>query len=155
MNANPYLRLLLIVLADGSTEVRQIFGHEDAQAPFRLLRGKDLHDEVSNLLEVLDDRERKIILQRFALDGGKSKTLEEVAKKFGFTRKRIRQLQNIALAKLRLRIQCDPTLHRILAIFVMGLVFRIKEEPFLVKPITFPRLIRGIEEPKSKAGVKK
>jgi len=79
MNTNPYLRLLLIVLADGSTEVRQIFGHEDAQAPFTLLRGKGLHDEVSNLLEVLDDRERKIILQRFALDGGKSKTLEEVA----------------------------------------------------------------------------
>ena len=101
MNTNPYLRLLLIVLADGSTEVSHIFGNEEAQTFLTPLRGKDLRDEVSNLLEVLDDRERKIILQRFALDGGKSKTLEEVAKKFGFTRKRIRQLQNIALAKLR------------------------------------------------------
>jgi hypothetical protein len=35
------------------------------------------------------------------LDGGKPKTLEEVGKKFGVTRERIRQLQNIALAKLR------------------------------------------------------
>src|SRR6266404_4929050 len=143
MNTNSYLRLLLMVLADDSTEFNKIVGDEDAQTPFALLRDKNLRDEVSDLLEVLDDRERKIILQRFALDGGKSKTLEEVAKKFGFTRKRIRQLQNIALAKLRLRIQCDPTLHRILVIFVMGLVLRIKEEPFLVKPITFPRLIRG------------
>jgi len=50
---------------------------------------------------VLDDRERKIILMRFGLDGGKPKTLEEVGKKFGVTRERIRQLQNIALAKLR------------------------------------------------------
>ena len=57
--------------------------------------------KVSDLLEVLDDRERKIIFQRFGLDGGKPKTLEEVGKKFGVTRERIRQLQNIALAKLR------------------------------------------------------
>jgi DNA-directed RNA polymerase sigma subunit (sigma70/sigma32) len=47
--------------------------------------------EVSDLLEVLDDREHKIIFQRFGLDGGKPKTLEEVGKKFGVTRERIRQ----------------------------------------------------------------
>jgi DNA-directed RNA polymerase sigma subunit (sigma70/sigma32) len=35
------------------------------------------------------------------LDGGKPETLEEVGKKFGVTRERIRQLQNMALAKLR------------------------------------------------------
>ena len=39
--------------------------------------------------------------KRFGLDGGKAKTLEEVGKKFGVTRERIRQLQNIALMKLR------------------------------------------------------
>ena len=50
---------------------------------------------------MLDDREKKIIFQRFGLDGGKPKTLEEVGKKFGVTRERIRQLQNIALSKLR------------------------------------------------------
>jgi RNA polymerase primary sigma factor len=76
-------------------------GDEDAQTPFELLRDKNLRDEVSELLAVLDDRERAIIFQRFALDGGKPKTLEEVGKKFGVTRERIRQLQNIALAKLR------------------------------------------------------
>ena len=60
-----------------------------------------MRDEVGELLEVLDDRERKIILMRFGLDGGKPKILEEIGKKFGVTRERIRQLQNIALAKLR------------------------------------------------------
>ena len=50
---------------------------------------------------MLDDRERKIIFERYGLDGGKPKTLEEIGKKFGVTRERIRQLQNIALAKLR------------------------------------------------------
>ena len=155
MNTNSYLRLLSLVLEDGSTEVSEIVGNEDAQTPFALPGRKDLPDEVSNLLEVLDDRERKIIFQRFALNGGKSKTLEEVAKKFGFTRKRIRQLQNIALAKLRSRIQSDPILHRLLVVFVTGLVLRINEQPFLVEPITFPRLIQGIEGSQSKTGVKK
>ena len=86
---------------DDSTQFGEIVGDEDAQTPFELLRDKNLRDEVSELLDVLDDRERKIIFQRFGLDGGNPKTLEEVGKKFGVTRERIRQLQNIALAKLR------------------------------------------------------
>jgi len=86
---------------DDSTELGETVGDEGAQTPFELLRDKDLRDEVSDLFEVLDDRERKIIVQRFGLDGGKPKTLEEMGKKFGVTRERIRQVQNIALAKLR------------------------------------------------------
>ena len=86
---------------DDSTEFGEIVRDEDAQTPFELLRDKNLHLEVSDLLEVLDDRERKIIFQRFGLDGGKPKTLEEVGKKFWVTRERIRKPQNIALAKLR------------------------------------------------------
>src|ERR1700732_1461043 len=54
---------------DDSTEFGEIVGDEDAQTPFELLRDKNLRDEVSELLEVLDDRERKIIFQRFGLDG--------------------------------------------------------------------------------------
>jgi DNA-directed RNA polymerase sigma subunit (sigma70/sigma32) len=61
----------------------------------------DLLGEVDGLLEVLDPREKKIICQRFGLDGGEPKTLEDVGKDFGITRERIRQLQNVALAKLR------------------------------------------------------
>jgi DNA-directed RNA polymerase sigma subunit (sigma70/sigma32) len=105
MNTNSYLRLFLMVLADDSTEFTEIVGDEDAQTPFALLRDKNLRDELTDLLEVLDDRESNIIFQRFGLDGRKPKTLEEVGKKFGVTRERIRQLQNIALAKLRSRIQ--------------------------------------------------
>src|SRR5205809_7379325 len=86
---------------DDSTEFGEIVGDEEAQTPFELLRDKNLRNEVGGLLEVLDDRERKIIFSRFGLDGGKPKTLEEVGKKFGVTRERIRQLQNIALSKLR------------------------------------------------------
>src|ERR1700730_12150550 len=86
---------------DDSTEFGEIVGDEDARTPFELLRDKNLRDGVSELLEILDDRERRIIFQRFGLDGGKPRTLEEVGQKFGVTRERIRQLQNTALAKLR------------------------------------------------------
>src|SRR5580693_3943621 len=86
---------------DDSTAFGEIVGDEEAQTPFELFRDKNMRDELSELLEVLDDREGKIIFERYGLDGGKPKTLEEVGKKFGVTRERIRQLQNIALAKLR------------------------------------------------------
>jgi len=90
---------------DDSTEFGEIVGDEEALTPFELLRDQNLRDEVGDLLAVLDDRERKIIDSRFGLDGGKPKTLEEVGKKFGVTRERIRQLQNIALLKLRRALQ--------------------------------------------------
>jgi RNA polymerase primary sigma factor len=86
---------------DESTEFGAVVGDEEAQTPFELLSDKNLRGEVDDLIAVLDSREKKIISQRFGLDGGKPKTLEDVGKNFGVTRERIRQLQNIALAKLR------------------------------------------------------
>jgi len=86
---------------DDSTEYGDIVGDEDASDPFEMLRDKDLRDEVGDLLDVLDDRERRIIFSRFGLDGQQPKTLEEVGERFGVTRERIRQLQNIALVKMR------------------------------------------------------
>jgi RNA polymerase primary sigma factor len=89
-------------VGDGdSADFGESIGDEQTQTPFELLRDKNLIAEVEGLLESLDKRERKIISQRFGLDGGQPKTLEDVGKNFGVTRERIRQLQNIALAKLR------------------------------------------------------
>jgi RNA polymerase primary sigma factor len=89
------------VADDNSIEFGEVVPDEDAQSPFELLRDKNLLGEVDDLIGVLDSREKKIIFQRFGLDGGKPKTLEDVGKNFGVTRERIRQLQNVALAKLR------------------------------------------------------
>ena len=90
---------------DDSTEFGEIVGDLEAMNPFEQLRDQNLRDEVGDLLTVLDEREKKIIYSRFGLDGGKAKTLEEVGKKFGVTRERIRQLQIIALMKLRRALQ--------------------------------------------------
>ena len=90
---------------DDSTAFGEIVGDEDALTPFELLSDKNMHEEMGDLIAVLDEREKKIIFSRFGLDGGKPRTLEEVGKKFGVTRERIRQLQNIALSKLRRALQ--------------------------------------------------
>jgi len=86
---------------DDLTEFGETVADEEAQTPFELLHDKDLHSKLGGLLELLDDREKKIISQRFGFDGEKRKTLEEVGEKLGVTRERIRQLQNGALSKLR------------------------------------------------------
>jgi RNA polymerase primary sigma factor len=86
---------------DDLTEFSESVGDEEARTPFELLRDKDLQKNVGGLLEVLDAREKKIISQRFGFDGGARKTLNEVGKKLGVSRERIRQLENIALSKLR------------------------------------------------------
>jgi RNA polymerase primary sigma factor len=97
---------------DDSTEFGEVIGDEEAQTPFEMLRDKNLRGEVDGLIAVLDSREKKIISQRFGLDGGKPKTLEDVGKNFGVTRERIRQLQNIALVKLRRALsQKEDPLH--------------------------------------------
>ncbi len=69
-----------------------------------MIRTDDLQ-KVLPLLDYLDPRERKIIDARFGLDGQKPRTLEEVGEEFQVTRERIRQIQNIALKKLRRALQ--------------------------------------------------
>jgi RNA polymerase primary sigma factor len=100
---------------EDGTEFGEIVGDDAAVDPAENLSDKNLQEEVSDLLGVLDARERKIIMSRFGLDGGNSRTLEEVGQRFGVTRERIRQLQNIALAKLRraLRKREHPIEHLI------------------------------------------
>jgi RNA polymerase primary sigma factor len=86
---------------DDATEFSEIVGDENALTPFELLRDKTLRQEVRDIVDELDPREAEILMLRFGLDGSKPKTLEEVGSKFKVTRERVRQIQNIALAKLR------------------------------------------------------
>ena len=60
---------------------------------------------LQEMVTKLDPREATILRFRFGLDGGTEKTLEEVGEKFGVTRERVRQIQNIALRKLRKMIE--------------------------------------------------
>ncbi len=62
-----------------------------------------LNHRLSEMLEGLDDRERKVLHLRFGLDGSPQKTLEEVGRELMLSRERSRQIQQRALKKLRRR----------------------------------------------------
>jgi len=84
-----------------ATEYGEVISDERAANPLDMLSDKNIHGELDGLLSVLDERERRIIDDRFGLSGRKAMTLEEVGWEFGVTRERIRQLQNSALVKMR------------------------------------------------------
>jgi RNA polymerase primary sigma factor len=84
-----------------STEFGEIVADESAFSPYAMLHDKTLRHDIRQMLTKLDEREAVIINLRFGLDGNKPKTLEDVGEKFKITRERVRQIQNIALTKLR------------------------------------------------------
>jgi RNA polymerase primary sigma factor len=79
----------------------EIVGDDNAVSPFEGLREKNLNTDLSNMVNSLDKREAEIIKLRFGLEGRDELTLEEVGKKFHVTRERIRQLEYLALTKMR------------------------------------------------------
>jgi len=60
-----------------------------------------LTDQITQILDSLSDKERKILEMRHGLTDGTYHTLEEVGKEFGVTRERIRQIEAKALEKIR------------------------------------------------------
>ncbi|MCH2411968.1 MAG: sigma-70 family RNA polymerase sigma factor [Acidimicrobiales bacterium] len=60
-----------------------------------------LKDDILEMLDQLDDRERDVVRMRFGLDDGRPATLEEVGRRFGVTRERVRQIESRTMAKLR------------------------------------------------------
>jgi RNA polymerase primary sigma factor len=89
------------VNAGEATEHGEIIVDEAASNPLDLLSDKDLHAQLDDLLATLDERERRIIDERFGLNGLKPMLLEDVGREFGVSRERIRQIQNSALVKMR------------------------------------------------------
>ena len=79
----------------------EIVGDENATSPAETLQQKNRNDDLYALVASLEPREAEIIKHRFGLDGRDELTLEEVGTKFQVTRERVRQLQNIALSKMR------------------------------------------------------
>ncbi len=57
--------------------------------------------DVDKILGELNDKEKTILINRFGIGGEKPKTLEELGKKMGFSKERIRQIENMAIKKLR------------------------------------------------------
>src|SRR5213596_2300410 len=90
---------------DDSNNFSEVVQDENAATPYQELEEKTVSAMLQEMVKTLDSREATILRYRFGLDGGSEKTLEEVGQKFGVTRERVRQIQNIALTKLRKMIE--------------------------------------------------
>jgi RNA polymerase primary sigma factor len=90
---------------DESSRVGDIIADERAENPYEQLEQKTMLGLLAELVNRLPERELSILRLRFGLDGGPERSLEDIGKQFGVTRERIRQLQNLALSKLRKMIE--------------------------------------------------
>ena len=86
---------------DDSSELGNFVEDDSAVKPEEAASTELLREQILEVVNGLNDRERKIIKMRFGLDGDRPHTLEEVGAEFAVTRERIRQIEAKALNKLR------------------------------------------------------
>jgi RNA polymerase primary sigma factor len=83
------------------SELGDFVEDKDTPTPSSKVYAKLLSEKVNDILDSLPYREARILRLRFGLDDGRFYTLEEVGRKFGLTRERIRQIETKALRRLR------------------------------------------------------
>lgn len=98
---------------EGDTHFGDFIEDKRAVSPANATVHSMLKDNMVEALSTLSERERKILLLRFGLQDGATRTLEEVGKIFRVTRERVRQIEAKALKKLR-----HPTRSRKLRAFL-------------------------------------
>ena len=88
---------------DSSTQMIEMIQDEDASQPVDVASNNILRKYVIGIIdECLEPRERKVVMLRFGLDGTNvTHTLEEIGEVFGVTRERVRQIEEVALNKIR------------------------------------------------------
>jgi RNA polymerase primary sigma factor len=93
------------ISTDDTTAISEIVADANAAAPFDEIVKHNDNQLVQEVLATLEARESRILAMRFGLDNGRPKTLEEVGERLGVTRERIRQIQEQALQKMRVKIE--------------------------------------------------
>jgi RNA polymerase primary sigma factor len=86
---------------DGDGETLGWFVEDDGPPLEAVAQDQLLSERLGALLETLKPREARVLRLRYGLDGRREHTLEEIGKKLGVTRERIRQIEAQALRRLR------------------------------------------------------
>jgi RNA polymerase sigma factor (sigma-70 family) len=80
---------------------------DQAEAVHDSIDRQSLREQIESRLAVLGDREREVIRMRFGFSTSTTLTLAEVARNFGISRERVRQIEQAALVKLRIPQHSD------------------------------------------------
>ena len=92
---------------EGDSELGELLEDKNAKTPADAASETMLKDELGDILDILTPRERRVIQLRFGLLDDHQRTLEEIGKRIGVTRERIRQVEARALRKLRHSTRVD------------------------------------------------
>jgi len=87
------------------TFLRDVIEDPTGLSPDETADGVRRRAELMAWVRELPEKEQTVIVSRFGLDGGEAKTLEEIGRTMGLTRERVRQIEMVALARLRHTIQ--------------------------------------------------
>ena len=93
---------------EGETEMIDLLQDEASPSAQETITRFLQHEGIDALLKQMSDRERRIIILRYGLDDGVSRTLGETAKQFGITRERVRQIEMASIRKLRALLTASP-----------------------------------------------
>lgn len=90
---------------DGTGQFADLIPDESSASAIDELAQIMRQERVGELLEKMNAREREVLSLRYGLKDGTTRTLNEIAKNFGITRERVRQIENAAMLKLRAYIR--------------------------------------------------
>jgi RNA polymerase primary sigma factor len=88
-------------IGDGESVISDLIQDHNAIEPEAVNADNARSTELAGALERLNPRQQRVLTERFGLNDGKPKTLEEVGVILGITRERVRQLETRALRELR------------------------------------------------------
>ena len=88
-------------IGDGDSSVADLIPDTSAGQPETETADRARSSELLDALAKLQPRQRRVVIERFGLDGVRPRTLEEVGANLGITRERVRQLEARALRELR------------------------------------------------------
>jgi len=88
-------------IGEDGAQLGDFIEDEDAVDPVRVVEELDLADSLRRAISRLPARETRILALRYGFLDGVPRTLEEIGDEFNLTRERIRQLEKLALCRLR------------------------------------------------------
>ena len=91
--------------SEDTSNLADVVQDEKAENPYEMLEEKGITGMLQEMVEALNPREANVVRARFGLDGRPLRTLEEIGIELGITRERVRQIETIALKKLRAKVE--------------------------------------------------